>query len=159
MIEPWWSNWGKENLKEGSGEREFAFNNILSVISGTTRSTCIHVDTWIHSQCIQNCQALLNQLPADRLINPCLAQRSKQIMVMLEFSTCVVSLKFKFRHFWKTLTFYVQMWVCISSMNMCFCAVNMQSQKYVKRVICKDCCMVSLMNLKPESEGFVQCLI
>lgn len=69
MIEAWRSNCGKENLKEGSGEREFIFNDIFStVISGITRSTCI-----------QHYQALLNQLPADRPINPCLAQRNKQI--------------------------------------------------------------------------------
>lgn len=70
-------------------EREFKFNNMfLTVFSGIIRSTSI-----------ENCQAWLNQLPADRLVNPCLAQRSKQIIVTLEFSICVGPLTSKFRHF------------------------------------------------------------
>lgn len=78
---------GKGKPKEG--ERESKCNDIiLTTICGTTSSTCM-----------ENCQALLNQLPANRLINPCLAQRSKQITVMLEFSTYVESLKSKFRRF------------------------------------------------------------
>jgi len=77
----------KGKAKAGGGGKRESNDINLTIICGATSSACI-----------ENCQALLNQLPANRLVNPCLAQRSKQITVALDFGTCTGSLKSKFSH-------------------------------------------------------------